>query len=124
MPIPTDTQLDHLKQRLLLRKQQLTGEIAGMADRLRGMPADLPSTHGDQAAEHRLGTTMSAEQARDIAEVSLIEAALERLCNGCYGICIDCDNRIPLRRLRAQPTASRCLRCQMQFERAMRHVTH
>ena len=41
-----------------------------------------------------------------------VESALHRLAKGDYGACTDCDEPISVRRLRAIPWASRCVRCQ------------
>ncbi len=45
------------------------------------------------------------------AELEKIDAALERLENGTYGICSNCQKEIPLERLRIYPQAQRCLDC-------------
>ena len=52
-----------------------------------------------------------------INEVRNIEAALRRIQVGAFGICIDCDAEIEVARMRAFPTAKRCLDCQQNFER-------
>jgi DnaK suppressor protein len=39
-------------------------------------------------------------------------AALQRIEEGTYGICVECEERISLRRLAALPTAALCIRCQ------------
>lgn len=52
-----------------------------------------------------------------INEVREIEAALRRIQVGAFGICIECDTDIEVERLRAFPTAKRCLDCQQNFER-------
>jgi DnaK suppressor protein len=41
-----------------------------------------------------------------------VSAALERLAAGTYGYCLQCDEPISERRLRALPWAALCLRCQ------------
>ena len=41
-----------------------------------------------------------------------IDFALQRLEEGTYGACVDCEGQIPARRLRALPWASRCVACQ------------
>jgi DnaK suppressor protein len=51
------------------------------------------------------------------SELRDIDQALEYLQEGRYGRCIDCGARIPSRRLRAMPTARRCLSCQAGSER-------
>ena len=42
-----------------------------------------------------------------------IEAALARIRDGSYGICIDCGGEIGRARLKADPRAERCLACQI-----------
>jgi DnaK suppressor protein len=46
-----------------------------------------------------------------------IEAALARIKDRSYGICVDCDKPIPKGRLEARPWATRCVDCQSQLER-------
>jgi hypothetical protein len=46
-----------------------------------------------------------------------IVKALQRVDEGCYGVCVDCGRDIPLTRLRARPEAARCIRCQSDHER-------
>jgi DnaK suppressor protein len=40
------------------------------------------------------------------------QAALERIEDGSYGICLECDEPISLMRLAAMPSAACCIRCQ------------
>jgi DnaK suppressor protein len=42
--------------------------------------------------------------------------ALARLQEGAYGICQNCEGRIPRRRLEALPTATLCVACQERRE--------
>jgi DnaK suppressor protein len=42
----------------------------------------------------------------------LIDAALNRIDSGDYGICIECGEQISAKRLCALPWASRCIRCE------------
>lgn len=46
-----------------------------------------------------------------------IEAALQRIRNGEYGVCIDCGGDVGFDRLQAYPTARRCIVCQAQHEK-------
>ncbi len=48
--------------------------------------------------------------------IAVVKEALERLDNGCYGICVDCDAHIPQGRLEIVPCVVRCLPCQEQAE--------
>lgn len=52
-----------------------------------------------------------------------IESALERIEDGSYGLCAECSNEIPPRRLQALPFATLCVNCQsMADKRARRTV--
>jgi DnaK suppressor protein len=53
---------------------------------------------------------------RHSRQVAQIEAALDRLARGEYGICHDCAEFIGLPRLRALPFAQRCASCQARAE--------
>lgn len=46
-----------------------------------------------------------------------VEHALERLRQGAYGICEVCGRRIPADRLSFQPAATRCVECQLSWDR-------
>jgi DnaK suppressor protein len=55
---------------------------------------------------------------RHVQEAREVEAALMRIGNGTYGYCSDCDDLIDIKRLKAYPSARRCLRCQSHYERS------
>ena len=54
---------------------------------------------------------------RDFADIRLVEAALTRIKNGTYGLCLRCDEKISLNRLRVMPHAAFCVNCQEAVER-------
>lgn len=54
---------------------------------------------------------------RDIEELRDVEAALRRMQQRTYGVCINCNGAIPYERLTAYPTAKRCHRCQRIHEK-------
>src|SRR5690606_18498735 len=52
-----------------------------------------------------------------VQELYAVESALARQRNGTYGLCVECGRWIALERLRAVPTATRCIDCQSRYER-------
>ena len=63
----------------------------------------------------------TAQSARDTAGANInraglmlkeVRAALQRVEQGDYGICVDCDEDIPEKRLGVVPWAARCIPCQ------------
>ncbi len=50
------------------------------------------------------------------AQIHELAQAAERVLQGSYGQCADCDEPIPLARLQAKPQAIRCVACQRRAE--------
>lgn len=78
----------------------------------------------DQSKVGRL-SRMDAMQAQAMAKASVqrretmmrnIDAALKRIDDDAYGLCIDCDEPIDSRRLEFDPTAMRCIDCASKAE--------
>jgi RNA polymerase-binding protein DksA len=75
--------------------------------------ADFATELGDREID--MGLEASARQ-----RLEAIDAAIERLDAGTYGICVECGRQIDPERLEARPWADRCIECQRKEEAAMR----
>jgi DnaK suppressor protein len=62
-----------------------------------------------------------AEISRDAGELRAIGRALQAVREGEYGHCADCGADIPVERLRLEPSALRCVRCQTLCARNFAH---
>jgi DnaK suppressor protein len=72
-----------------------------------------------QGAADRELTTRSLElQSRSLRKV---RAALERIDEGTFGTCFECDEEISHKRLQAVPWATLCIACQERADRSPRH---
>jgi DnaK suppressor protein len=104
---------DVLRQELLERKhildEQLSQRSFAAADTLGKDP-------GDQALSSTMENLQRSLQDTDFEEYNRIVQALEKIDNGSYGICVDCNEPIQERRLKFYPNAARCLACQELFE--------
>jgi DnaK suppressor protein len=120
-----------------MSKQNISDTFAGQ---LRAMRADtlarLRAQRGGElgraeaAAEQRATESDDWAQAdaerdlaialgeRESAELIAIDAALQRIADGSYGLCVDCGVALPTARLHASPTALRCVACQSRLEQA------
>lgn len=109
------------KRRLRDRASQLRGEIkatlARSCDESHAQIADRVRDAEDDSFATLIVDTNLAEVERDVGELRLIDAALKRVYAGTYGICVDCDEPIPLPRLEAAPTAERCIKDQELYEK-------
>lgn len=115
------TQTVDFKARLRGRAAQLRGEIEQTLERSSEEShvriAEQARDVEDDAFSNLIVDVNLAEIDRDAAELRRIDSALRRLAAGSYGVCTDCGQMIPLARLDAEPTASRCVRCQEIYER-------
>lgn len=116
--------LEHYKQELTTVKDRLTHEIArleetGIGDTMSDSLGELsmydnhPADLGDELFERSKDTAL-----RDNAHVLLeeVEAALDNMADGTYGVCEKCGRPIGLARLDALPWATHCIECQRQDE--------
>jgi RNA polymerase-binding protein DksA len=117
----TIQQITELKESLLTLRDTLTQEIDEDLQQSRES-ASYNSLAGDvhDSAEESVAEQLSALEAemanRHTTEIHDIDAALERIENGSYGICIECGQQIGLKRLQAYPIAKRCIECKKKFE--------
>jgi DnaK suppressor protein len=114
--------LTPLRASLLVRENELVGEISAAreadiaAANAIGIAATDVNDLKDQASNRERTTLQDAEVQRDRNELADVRAALARVNDGTYGICIDCAQPIDLLRLTVIPAAARCMACQAQFE--------
>lgn len=97
------------RRRLLAKRAELVNRHRAEAGALAGgeriSEFDQARALHDEFVSLRVGRMLYRELKR-------IDAALARLAAGDYGICADCGNRIPARRLEAIPWAERCVTCE------------
>ncbi len=90
-------------------------------------PGSLTDESGEEAVfDNHLGDTATVTYDRELdytleenAEHVLadIDAALQRIEEGTYGICTNCGKQISEERLEARPWATLCIDCQRERER-------
>lgn len=116
----TPGELESVKQDLMGRKQTLWNEIlrklATDAADAHQQVVDIMRENGDQALENlRESYAITLVEMR-VRELEQIEAALNRIENGQYGRCTDCDRWIKPERLKVMPYSVRCVKCQKALE--------
>lgn len=104
----------------LLRLRQIGGAV---------MVMDRPDTIGgnsafaDEVDQIQVSVTRDIDLAtRELLQerVNRLSAALERLNEGSYGICVECTEPIAPARLEAVPEVETCIRCQAGLEHPSR----
>ena len=72
---------------------------------------------GDHVEHHTRREMGFMTRQRLLARLQRVQAALERIARGVYGVCIECGELIAPKRLRAIPEAETCVPCQERMER-------
>jgi RNA polymerase-binding protein DksA len=115
----TPEEVKTIESELDRRERELQEEIRAADAAEPERPAAYKPEVGDMIdagdANFRIGME-HAERQRDQEELQAIETARVRIAKGSYGACIECGKAIPLERLKAQPTATRCIACQAAYE--------
>ncbi len=120
------TEVAHLKNRLLLRREQLRGNVSKLSDQSVGKNPNDASGNisttpihmadvGTDAFEHEMTLGLVEEEADELEEV---EEALERLKKKTFGLCEICKKTIPKQRLSAIPYTRLCVGCKKKEEGA------
>jgi len=119
----TAAQLAEIRAQLLQLRASVTAAVDrrlhGADDDRRaeaGLPRRADETDDDAAAETARMSDLH-ELSRRANELDRIDAALARVDEGSYGVCVDCDEPINPQRLRAYPAAMRCAGCQEDSEK-------
>jgi DnaK suppressor protein len=123
--ILTAKQMEEFGRLIRQRREQLVSElledVARSRDESYASVAGQVTDLGDEALADLLSDLDNAEVARDMREIRALDAALARVADGSYGECADCGGEIGLERLRAYPTALRCIKCQEVYEKTHAH---
>jgi RNA polymerase-binding protein DksA len=120
MPL-TQEQTQELHAAVERRRAALRTEIGQdldkvRADRLEDLAGASPDP-ADESVASLISDLDQADTSRDLSELRGLDTAHERIADGSYGICIECGGDIAFERLRANPAAERCIRCQTQYEK-------
>lgn len=85
----------------------------GEKDRIIGILNEKLQRYRTWAARDLLNTGELSPRVQQKLRVAVpnILAALEAIKNGTYGICVDCGEPIPVKRMMAVPGATRCVHC-------------
>jgi len=104
-----------------LAKQALESKLleitnpAGWRDSIAVRQSADPTDTTQQVGEREMA---SRSLTRNTSLVRDLRGALNRVAEGTYGVCVDCEEPIAPKRLAAVPWTSRCLSCQNAFEAA------
>ncbi len=109
----TKLDLEKIRKQLLLEK----AEILQNAQEGSGLPLHLNPDRDDLAQDYITLEKDVAIKAIEREQLEQIDKALERIDEGTYGLCQECQEPIPSERLEILPYALLCVHCQSKQER-------
>lgn len=96
-------------------KLELEQRLAMLQARLASIKNDVTREHSgdsaEQAQERENDEVVDAIGNETAQSIRAVQAALERIAAGTYGICGSCGQQIAPGRLKAVPEATRCVNC-------------
>ena len=97
------------------RRVQLQERLADMLQRLERLKSDAAQEHSsdsaEQAQERENDEVVDAIGLETRQSVAQLQAALERIDDGSYGVCEGCGADIAPARLEARPESTHCIDC-------------
>lgn len=123
----TKKELKHYKQKLLAERDRILRELGRITEAIIEASDEQESakqSYSNHLAD--LGTDyMEKEKNYYYADqegqyLKAIEAALERIQRGSYGLCVECGDVISEKRLEAVPAAELCINCKDKKEKLER----
>ena len=115
----TRDELDQFEAALLERRRVLLNDFQAIeAQEAQAASSDsVLSTHLADVGSDRASSDVNLEcQASTSSEIRDIDEALERIRDGSFGLCENCDQPIAKARLEAIPYARLCLPCKTEEE--------
>ncbi|WP_442497042.1 TraR/DksA family transcriptional regulator [Methylobacter sp. sgz302048] len=106
-----------LKSRYMELRNEIREELMSYDNQQYRELAGAVHDSGDESVADLLVDINLASIDRHVHEINDIDAALMRIAEGHYGICIECDSPIAFKRLLVYPAAKRCIVCQTLYER-------
>ena len=110
--------LDEMKAMLLSMKEETLKEISKAvksgADSQTGEPSGDIYDQASSERDRELGLLLGD---REREKLRNIDEALLKIDEGEYGICEECEEEIPIGRLRVMPFARYCVKCKADIEK-------
>jgi DnaK suppressor protein len=103
-----------------LKKEIIDNLVANNADFRAIVEGMDPKDFADVASDDIDRKMIEAIGSQDLKRLRSIDAAITRIQQGRYGLCLKCGKKIPMDRLKAIPYAVMCIECQKGEERRNR----
>jgi DnaK suppressor protein len=109
-------ELEQYRERLLVLRRELAGEVSTLRAEGLALGTDGTQDMADEASNTYARQMLLGMSERERAMLREIDAALDRLDEGTFGICEECGDPIGEARLKVVPHATLCVDCKAARE--------
>ena len=110
-------EIELARQRLLQMRQELLDEAARSYAESQSLGKDGVPDIGDMSSNsYNQEVLMNLSNAQRQTAKD-IDAALDRIAEGVYGLCSRCEEEIPARRMEVRPFSRYCVECKSEVEK-------
>jgi DnaK suppressor protein len=108
---------EHFEAKLIEQKKQLEQAMASTVEQGREAAAEDTQDAVDLAVLSYQKELLFSQGTHGHAMLSRVNAALERVAEGSFGTCVNCEQKIGAARLEALPWTPYCINCQEKIEK-------
>ncbi len=109
--------LTRLKNLLLQRREEIFRRVQNLQSGMREVSQEPQPEIVEKGQQQEFIESYEPIDEQELAEVREIDAAINRIADGTYGICENCGSQIPAKRLYALPWTRLCLDCSEERDR-------
>ena len=107
---------DQFKRMLQTKLQELQRSSSQIRQQGRTLEAGDSKDEGDRALISQTKDMLFRQSAQNAALMGSIRSALARIEDGSFGTCLNCEQEINVKRLKANPWVRYCVPCQELIE--------
>ncbi len=111
-------EFEKVKQQLIDEREALLKEVQASYEICRELGQDGVPDIGDMSSVTYSRDVLFNLSATQKQRISDIDAALERIDKGEYGICMECEEEISPRRMEVRPFSRYCIECKTDIEKS------
>jgi len=112
----TPREIAQLRDKLENQRQESSRFLDRLKNESRSLDTDSAQDSADWCVVNMSKESLFEQSSQKRTLLRLIDAALERMTRGSFGICVACGDEIQARRLQALPWTQFCLSCQEELE--------
>jgi len=107
---------EHFRKQLLKQREAILNKSKRLKEDSYTLGTDGIQDMADAASNAYNADILMSLSDNDRNMVKEIDSALDKIANGSYGICEECDEPISEKRLEANPVARYCITCKRMIE--------